>query len=491
MPILESSIKKYLLELTVLVTGAVVMIFELVGIRVLAPYVGSSIIVWTSLIGIVLGSLSVGYWYGGKLADRKPSYKTLGFIILSAGLLIGLANVTKDFVLTQTSSISLDLRFRVLISTLLLFSPPTILLGMVLPFSVRLKIKKVNRAGSTAGNLYAFSTVGSVLGTFLAGFVLITYLGTTNILNFLAVILFIISVPYFIGKNNSILVLILLLIVFLLAATGKPIGLLDVDTQYSRIILNEESLNGRQVLTMRTGPFGIQSAMYLDGDEDLAINYTKYFRLGKHFNKDIKSALMIGGGAYSYPKDFLSSFDEAKIDVVEIDPEVTQLSKKYFDLRESPRLGVYHLDGRVFLNTNKRKYDAIYVDAFNQDLTIPFHLTTWEAISKMYDSLNSDGVLITNIVSSIEGDTGRFLRSQLATYRSIFPQAYVFPVQKPSNANSPQNIILVALKTTQEPEFTSENLELNKYLTHLWSNEITLDVPLLTDDFAPVDQFMI
>ncbi len=133
----------------------------------------------------------------------------------------------------------------------------------------------------------------------------------------------------------------------------------------------------------------------------------------------------------------------------------------------------------------------MYVDAFNQDLTIPFHLTTWEAISKMYDSLNSDGVLITNIVSSIEGDTGRFLRSQLATYRSIFPQAYVFPVQKPSNANSPQNIILVALKTTQEPEFTSENLELNKYLTHLWSNEITLDVPLLTDDFAPVDQFMI
>ena len=165
------------------------MVIELTGSRVLAPYLGTSLVVWTSLIGIILASLSIGYWWGGRLADRRPEARLLGGIILTSAFATAFVVLIKTFVLGLLQSQIDGLHTAAMSATLLLFAPPSILIGMVSPFAVRLKIEDTQTSGQTAGKLYAISTIGSISGTFLAGFVLIPGLGSTNILLLMAAVL--------------------------------------------------------------------------------------------------------------------------------------------------------------------------------------------------------------------------------------------------------------------------------------------------------------
>lgn len=175
-------ISKYLLEIVVFVCGAVVMIFELVGSRVLGPYFGTSIVVWTSLIGIILGSLSLGYYLGGKIADKKSSFKGLSLIIFFAAISIGLTVIIKDFWLFVLQNSFTDIRTSSVLASLSLFLPASVFLGMVSPYAVKLKLKNLNTSASTVGTLYAISTIGSIFGTFLSGFYLIPHFGTNKLL---------------------------------------------------------------------------------------------------------------------------------------------------------------------------------------------------------------------------------------------------------------------------------------------------------------------
>jgi len=228
--------------------------------------------------------------------------------------------------------------------------------------------------------------------------------------------------------------------------------------------------------------------MYLNKDT-LVYEYTKYYHLAKHFHPDFKTTLMLGGAGYSYPKSFLNSYTEATIDVVEIDPKVTELAKKYFNLKENSRLSIYHEDGRVYLNKIQKKYDVIFGDA-SSHYSLPYQLTTKEAIQRKYDILNDDGVVILNIISAIDGEKSKFLRAEYATYKRIFPQVYLFPILEPNDGNKVQNIILIALKSKDNQNFNNADIELNEYLQHLWKKEIDDDIPILTDDFAPVDYYI-
>ena len=185
--------KKYLLEVVVFLCGAIVMILEIVGARVLAPYLGTSIFVWTSLIGIILGSLSLGYWWGGKLADRRPSYRAFALIICLSGIFVTLITFSKEIVLLAIQGAISDVRMGAAVATLALFAVPSVLLGMVSPYAVKLRVDDLDKSGATVGYLYAISTIGSIIGTFLAGFVLIAYFGNTRILLVLAIALVVTS----------------------------------------------------------------------------------------------------------------------------------------------------------------------------------------------------------------------------------------------------------------------------------------------------------
>jgi len=489
-------ISKYLLEIVVFVCGAVVMIFELVGSRVLGPYFGTSLFVWTSLIGIILGSLSFGYYLGGKIADKQCSFKSLSLIIFLAAISIGLMVSIKDFWLIVLQSSFRDIRTSSVLASLTLFLPASVFLGMVSPYAVKLKMNNLNTSAQTVGNLYAISTSGSIFGTFLAGFYLIPHFGTNRLLIILSITLIIISLVLSAKKGTWIKLSVFAIVVigwFVISGLNYMLpksGFIDVDTAYNRIwIYDRIDYRTNKIVKMMGINNENNSSMFLDSDE-LVNEYTKYYHLAKHFNPNFKKTLMLGGAGYSYPKDFLHKYPEATIDVVEIDPKVTELAKKYFRLEESPRLTIYHEDGRVFLNKTQEKYDAIFGDAFNSLHSLPYQLTTKEAVQKKYNILNDDGVVILNIISAIEGEKGKFLRAEYATYKSLFPQVYLFPVTSSGNGNIVQNIILVALKSEKDQTFNNSDPKLNEYLQHLWKRTVDADIPILTDNFSPVAYYI-
>ena len=484
---------KYRLEFIVFISGAVVMIFELVGSRVLGPHLGNSIFIWTSIIGVILGSLSLGYWLGGKWADKGASYRFLSLILLVSGVLMGLMNLFKDQLLIFISAQISDIRWTGLLGALLLFALPSILLGTVSPYAVKLKINSLERSGRTVGNLYAISTLGSIVGTFAAGFWLIPFFGTSRIIYILAIVLIFLSVVSAATKNLktkvSAAVLLLLLTIFNISFFTSH-GILDFDTQYSRVLIydRQDRISGRPVRFMNIDRMP-SSAMFLDGD-DLFFDYLKFYQLSQYLNPTAKSALLIGGAGYVYPRHFLKSFPEATMDVVEIDPKLTDLAREYFSLEDSSRLHIYHEDGRMFLNNNNHKYDLVFMDAFNSFYSIPFQLTTREAVQKIYEALEDDGLVISNIISPLSSEEGVFLRAEYSTYRSIFPQVYLFPTKDSQNHKLIQNVILLAFKSPAEPNWQSENEEYQNYLSHLWPADIYNEGLILSDEQAPVDYYI-
>ncbi|OGF26030.1 hypothetical protein A2331_02185 [Candidatus Falkowbacteria bacterium RIFOXYB2_FULL_34_18] len=485
-----------MLEITVFICGAIVMIFELVGSRVLGPYLGTSIFVWTSLIGVILGSLSIGYILGGKIADKKSNLRILSLIIFFAGIYINLTMFTKESIIIFLQNSFIDIRLSSVFASIILFAPTSILLGMVSPYAIKLKLNNLSTSGSTVGNLYAISTIGSIIGTFSSGFYLIPAFGTTKILLILSLSLIILSIIL----SSKQLIKTKFTFIFLISISWLTVGrvnyllaqngFIDVDTKYNhvQIIDYQDAETGKPARGLRVNNES-SSAMFID-DGELVFEYTKYYNLIEHFNPSFKKSLVIGGAAFSYPKYYLKAYPEASMDVVEIDPKLTEFAKTYFYLQENPRLNIYHEDGRTFLNKTSNKYDAILGDAFKSHYSIPYQLTTREAIQKKYDILNDGGVVILNIISSIGGISGQFLRAEYATYKQIFPQVYLFPVNNQLAVNNVQNIILVALKSSEIPKFKNENEELNKYLEHLWTGKIEEDMPIITDDHAPVDYYI-
>jgi spermidine synthase len=485
------------LETAVFLCGAVVMVIELTGSRIMAPFLGTSLVVWTSLIGVILAAMSAGYWWGGRLADRRPERRLLGRIILLAAFATAAVAGTKTFVLGFLQSQGAGLHAAAVWGTLLLFAPPALLLGMVAPFAVRLKLSHKRTGGQTAGNLYAISTLGSIVGTFAAGFVLIAWLGSTNILLLMAAVLALaalLAARSGAGLKAGALAAFVAMLALSVHYDGRlaAAGFVDVDTPYNRVIVfnGEEPENGRPVRVMITGPQGRQSAMYLDHKTELVVPYTRYYRLVEHFAPGMKRLLVLGGGGYSFPKYALANYPAVAVDVVELDPGVTRLARRLFDLKDHPRLRVMEEDARTYLNRNRRLYDAILCDTFNSDYSIPFHMTTKEAVERIRDSLSPGGVVLVNLLSALEGDRGRLFQAIYATYAAVFPRVTAFALEPQSPAKW-QNVIIAAFASETEPGAAEPTAEMKNLLARRIGPPDPLNVPYLTDDYAPVDRYML
>lgn len=491
---------RYRLEIVVFICGSVVMILELVGSRIVAPFLGTSLHVWTSLIGVILASLSLGYWWGGRQADRHPTYRRFGWLIAASGCYVGLVGIASQAFLGFLSLHVTDIRWGALLAALILFAPASVLLGTVSPFAVRLKMQTLAESGATVGRLYAISTIGSIVGTFFAGFFLISFLGSVRIILLLAVILAatgffaarqVATTPFFRG------ICILLTVAMAVAGFWMPVGhaaaIFDIDTPYSRVIVEEKAdpNSGRIIRYMRVDQGWGQSAVYVKAPDELCFEYNRFYRLAEHFVPDQKQALLIGGGAYSFPRDYLLRNPRAVMDVVEIDPELTRLAGEHFFLEPDPRMNIFHADGRIFLAHPPRKYDTVYIDVFKSAATPPFHLTTREVFQQVHASLATQGVLLINLFCSLEGDTGRMLRAVNSTLEEVFAWVAVYPVQFPRDDRVIQNFILVAGKSevNQRPPILKKDLA--AYLNHRWQTPIRKDVPVLTDDFAPVEHYLV
>lgn len=471
------------------------MVFEILGSRVLGPYIGTSTYVWTSLIGVILGSLSLGYALGGQLADEIPGIKPLAYIIMISSAAVLWTALGKDVVPAFLTHFGDSQEMKSVLMSVVLFAPASILLGMVTPFAVKLRMIDVANAGTVSGNLYAISTVGSIVGTFAAGFFILPSFGTKATLIAVSMILLLCSLFLLwsvIGKKTIVATVMLLLCVQGVRNVNwspKSNLVADIDTEYNRLWVfgGTDTVTKKPVISLSTDPYGTQSSAFADGSTDLVAEYAKYYNLFQYFSPHTASALMIGGCAYTYPRYFLDHYPDVSLDVVEIDPGMTNIARQYFGLKDSPQLAVIHEDGRIYLNDTAKRYDAIFGDAFTSSSSLPFQLTTKEAIQKEYDALNDGGVVIVNLISSVTGKSGLFARAEYATYRSVFPQVYLFPLGK--NADDKQNIMLIGYKSSTVPSFESSEPAITALLERRWTGEIAADVPVLTDDFAPVEYY--
>lgn len=487
------------LEFAVLVCGAVVMIYEITGSRVVAPFIGTSTYIWTSLIGVILAALSLGYWIGGRTADRLPRKSVLATAILAAAGLIAITTLVKDVFLTAVAAFPVGLEIKAVTAALILFAPASVALGFVVPYAVKLRIESVGAAGRTVGRLYALSTIGSIVGTFAAGFVLLPFLGTNRTLYLITALLFL--APFLLigfrpdARSGGVLIIL----AFAIAANEltafvmyRSIGFEDVDTQYSRVRVFSatDPESGRPIKAMTFDPHSTQSAMFTDSNE-LVFEYTKFYHLIRALRPDFRHSLMIGGAGYSFPKAYLETYPNASLDVVEIDAALTEIARRRFRLSGDPRLGIFHQDGRVFLNSaNAASYDVVMMDAFGSLFSVPFQLTTVEAVAEIHRVLNEEGVAILNLGSAIRGDASLFLQAELATYQAIFPFVHLFTVKPERPDDDLQNLILVACKSRCVP---TENTG-DQFIDSLLARRYTLDLPItvapLTDDLAPVDRYL-
>lgn len=480
--------------ITVFICGAVMMVLELTGVRILSPVIGASIFVWTGIICVILGSLSAGYFLGGKLADKKASKPILSDIIFASSISV-LPVLAFAELQPMNQLIIHDPRVISFLLSVLLFTLPGLLLGMITPFVLKIKLKSLNKTGTTAGKLFEVSTIGSIFGTFITGYFLFSVLGSNKIILLLCFILLITSFIVDFHRKISLRILILIVIIFLYLYLDNAEKILNknilasYDSAYNKILIYDtnEKFSAKPVRFLKLNN-EYTSAMYLYSN-DLVFKYTRYFRLAGHFNKKINKSLMIGGGAYSYPKEFLQRFPKSEVDVVEIDPKVTLIAKKYFKLEENPHLKIYNQDARMFINKDEKKYDAIFIDIFNSNI-IPYYLTTIEAVKHFKNNLNRNGVILTNIISAIDGKKSGFLLAEFKTYASVFPQVFVYAVKNRNDNYITQNLILVALNSDSQPQLENSP-ELTEYLSNKVeiSDRVLRNSIVLTDNYSPIEYY--
>jgi spermidine synthase len=499
------------LLICVFVSGAVVMALELLGSRILAPVFGNSIFVWGSLIGVVLASLSAGYYLGGKLADRRPNLQTLSLVVLGAGVLVLALPTLAPPVFDAAIRAQLGDRYSPLLATTILLGPPSTLLGMVSPYAIRLAAKSFEKLGKASGNLYALSTVGSIVGTFVTVFVLIPEFGVNKIIVALGATLLVVA---FLGLGTRLKVFVLLFLIIspfaapylvghrLTAATySLALGdtVYETDTPYHHIVV-ADAYDPVYQSTIRYLILddNFHSATDLNNPDRNVFPYTNYFHLPFLLNSKITKVLFIGGGGFTGPKSFLKHYANVTVDVAEIDPEVIRVAEQYFGVdATNPRLHIYNQDGRIFLQQTKGKYDSVILDAYSKSY-VPFHLMTEEFFRLLANHLTTNGTVVSNLIAQSSGSSSELLAAEINTMQTVFPNVYTFATEGPDHPSVQNMIVLASLSVNHltEPDFarlaTAQKTPATQ-VTNDVSNYFvmaTRNAPILTDNYAPVETLL-
>ncbi|NWF56110.1 MAG: fused MFS/spermidine synthase [Syntrophaceae bacterium] len=485
--------------LVVFIASFCTMVIELVAGRILAPFVGVSLYTWTSIIGVVLAGISIGAYLGGILADRYPTPKTLGWLLLLSGLAaLSISPLTGIVAQWQLET---SLMLRILAVTTVIFFVPATLLGMISPVVVRLSLDRLERSGNVVGKIYAFSTLGSILGTFATGFFLISWMGTRNILLLMSVIL-IVSSPFFGGaflKRRVFMVLFPVLFFGLWAVHDQAFTKQRDDhsyyfkeTDYFTIELKKTEKDSRP-LEMVVLDNLIHSYVDLEDPLHLQYGYEKTYAdlvAWKAKNNPRFRALIIGGGGYTFPRFLEAKYPQAQIEVLEIDPHLTRLAFEYLGLSPKTRIRTFNGDARWTLMNLKEKgsYDFILGDAFN-DLSIPYHLTTREFSALLRSALKPDGLLIANVIDHFQ--TGLFMPSYVRTLEEVFGKGKVALVSDSSFEGMGISTMIVSASAREQDWKELERVNpKNCYvidppeLDRRLQNRFAM---ILTDDHAPVD----
>ncbi|CAN5394230.1 fused MFS/spermidine synthase [soil metagenome] len=436
----------FLLALIVFVGGISSIAIEVSASRLIGPYFGSSTFIWANLIGLTLLYLTLGYFLGGRLADRWPSTNLLYVITAVAGVSTAtipfLAGPILRLSLAAFDNVDVGTFYGSLLGTLLLFAVPITALGCVSPFAVRIRTVNVQSAGNTAGSLYALSTVGSIIGSVLPTFLLVPVFGTRTTFMILAFALLIPSlVVLFLSKAMREAAVVGGFVVFaaclpildnggLIRPPETGVVIHEAETRYNYVQVLQR---GDETLLALNEGHAVHSIY--NPNNLLTQGPWDYFMVAPYFNEDtqpedVDSMLMIGLAAGTVSKQFTNAYGDVPIDGVEIDGEIAEIGREYFDMTE-PNLNVIVADGRYFLTQTDKTYDVIGIDAYRQPY-IPFHLTTREFFQEAKDQLTDDGVVVVNAGRTREDF--RLVEVMAATMADVFTHVYIIDVERFNNS---------------------------------------------------------
>jgi spermidine synthase len=502
-----SRTSRILLLLIVFIGGISSLGTEIAASRLIAPFFGTSLFVWANVIGFTLLYLTIGYYLGGRLADRYPRQELLYQLTAVAAVLIAFMPFVSRPVLHYSqeafASYSLGVFWGSLLVVMLLLAIPITLLGCVSPFAIRLSLEDgdVKQSGSVAGQLYAISTVGSLLGAFLPTLVLIPNIGTRNTFLAFSFALLVVSLVA-LGRRKIFMVALLVVpigLFFMPQVTIKPAesGVIIEETEsaynYIRVIELEDTT---RLLELNEG----QATHSIYHPEILLTGGPwDYYLVAPYFAPDVEPAdlqkvLMIGLGAGTVPKQMSQIYGPIDIVGVEIDPRIVDIGREFFNMNE-PNLEVVAQDGRYFLMTDDRKYDLIGTDAYQQPY-IPFQMTTKEYFQHVRDRLTPNGVAVINVGRTTTDF--RLVHTIAGTMKSVFPNVYIIDI--PGTINS----IVVATNQASTPQDFVENAqpllasqEIDSRLRTVLSvtsshyRELTdIETQVFTDNLAPVEQLI-
>jgi predicted membrane-bound spermidine synthase len=517
-----------LLILLVFVAGACSLAVELAASRLLAPYFGTSLFIWANLIGLILVYLTVGYYVGGRIADRFPRPSVLyGMTTVAAFLISLIPFISRPIMHWSQSSFatySIGVFYGSLVSVILLFALPMILLGCVSPFAIRLSIDQLGRSGRTAGQLYAISTAGSIVGTFLPVLWLIPSIGTYRTFFTFAVCLLLVSVIGLVASgarpgpdntrldgaqprkkhfNKNILAMLLLipmaLSVFTISGPIKPAfgsnggGTLITERESAYNYIQVVQVGSETQLILNEG-VGIHSIY--DPGQMITGGPWDYFMVAPFFNnppftpEQVHRAAIIGLGAGTGVRELTAAYGNIPIDGVEIDSTIVDLAHQYFHMNE-PNLHVIIQDGRYWLATTSQKYDIIAIDAYQQPY-IPFQLTTQEFFSEVRDHLTPTGTVILN--AGRTGSDYRLVDALAQTMHAVFPNVYLIDTARFTNT------MIIGTNARTSPGNFQNNFDSlsNSLLAQVATNSIQFgkirevhgSTVFFTDDRAPVEQLI-
>lgn len=497
------------LRILVVVAGAVLMGLEIVGSRLLAPHFGNSVFVWGSLISVFLAALSLGYWAGGALADRNPSWALLGGLCVVVAALIFLIPVIGHPTSRALTGLGFDDRWGPLVAATLLFLPPSFLLGMVSPFSVRLAARSVDTIGREAGSLYALSTLGSIVGTLVTTFTLIPLIGVMAILRSLAIAMlvlpFVLALDRRRGAPVAGAVAVALVGLLLPARPAEALArdeelVVAMDTPYHSIqVVDYRAANVRALKFDRY----VESSIVLDPPYASASPYTSYFHLAYLVKPKLRRVAFVGTGGGIGPRTFHETDPETHVDVVDVDPRVLEIARDHFHMPAGGTVELHARDGRMWIRDAEPGLDLVVLDAFTIGGRIPFHLATREAFEEIRDRLGPGGVFIMNTNSSLRGRNARIFESVSATLREVFPsvQAFALDARLDPDPDLSRNIIFVAAADADLPSPEQWRARAARFVARSSVSRedmqaMTLDLhPLsdvpgavvLTDDHAPIE----
>ena len=434
---------KVFLYMTEFFAGMSVMAVELGASRLLAPYFSSSQIVWTIIIGTIMIAMALGNIYGGRTADKNPDPdKLYGRIVIAAVWIAAIPVVGKYIILLISGVLIIAINTNFLIwaaflACMIIFVFPLFLLGTVTPSLVKYSVESLEDNGKTVGNLGAFNTIGSIIGTFVPTFITIPAVGTTITFLIFGGILFVIALVYFLfaGKRSvKCMVAIVLMTIFAGMSTFDSFAfwednlIYEGESVYNYLQVQEDE---DSIILSTNVLFGVQS-IYKKNDE-LTGMYYDYAMAAPAMagvnEKEQLDILVLGMGSGTYAMQCQKYYGNTRVEGVEIDEKITALARRYFELPDTVKVMTY--DGRAYLATTKHQYDVIMVDAY-QDITIPFQMSSVEFFKMVEGHLNDGGVMVVNMNmrGTKEGNINQYLADTIA---SVFDFVYTVDVKGSSN----------------------------------------------------------